>query len=122
VQVESNPKKFKLTNRTRLEERWIKGTHGTSVRLRDMVRAAYPIGKSERWSMVGYNELFVNLNSVDNGPSSGIDQNRAFIGINHKWNQHVNAEAGYLNQWLIKKDPVADHMNHVIMLTLNFNL
>lgn len=120
--IENKLKKITLVNRTRLEQRWLEGADRTSVRLRHMLRAAYPLGKNQKWSLVGSNELFVNLNSVEGGPQGGVDQNRVFLGLHRKFNKHVNAEAGYLNQYINAKDPIADRMNHVILLTVNFSL
>lgn len=120
--VDKKIKKIHLVNRTRLEQRWLEGADGTSVRFRHMLRAAYPLGKSQKWSIVGYDELFVNLNSPKGAPQGGMDQNRVFLGLNRKINKHVNAEAGYLNQFIYARDPIADRMNHVILLTVNFML
>lgn len=120
--ITNNIKKLTLVNRTRLEERFIERTDHTSVRLRHLLRAAYPIGRSKKWSIIGQNEFFVNLNSVIGGPQAGVDQNRAFVGFNRKINEHVNAETGYMNQYVNAKDPIANRMNHVIVLTLNFQL
>lgn len=122
LQLEGHLKKLRLTNRSRLEQRWIEGTDHTAVRFRNMTRAAYPLGKSQHWSLVGSDEFFVNLNTVENGPQGGFDQNRIFVGMNRKLNQHLNAEAGYLNDLVHHKGPTPERMNHIIVFTLNVTI
>ncbi len=118
--INSKLRRLELTNRTRLEERWIENTHGTSVRLRHLVKGLYPIRHSEKWYYAASNELFINLKGVDNGPKSGFDQNRLYVGIHRKLGKHMNAEAGYLNQYINAKDPLPNRMNHAIMFSLNY--
>lgn len=119
LQIDNRLKKLSLTNRTRLEERFIEGAGGTSLRGRHMLRGAYPLGNSGKWSLVASNEIFVNLNSPSHAPKSGLDQNRAFAGINRRINKHINMEAGYLNAYVNRAEPIANRMNHVIMFTVN---
>jgi len=85
-----------IMNRTRLEERFIEGAGGTSVRLRNMLRLTHPISPDKRWLVVGYHELFWNLNSTDAGPVSGFDQNRLFLGVSRQVNPELRVETGYL--------------------------
>jgi hypothetical protein len=85
-----------LTSRTRLEERFIHAAGGTSVRLRTMLRLQYPISADKRWALVGYDEIFWNLNSTPNGPDSGFDQNRLFAGVSRQVNPELRVETGYL--------------------------
>ncbi len=85
-----------FTNRTRLEERFIEGAGGTAVRLRSMFRLTHPICADKKWALVGYDEFFFNLNSTDNGPVSGFDQNRLFLGVSRQVNPQLRVETGYL--------------------------
>ncbi len=120
--IENKIKKLSLTNRTRLEERFIEDTNGASIRGRHLLRGSYPLGKAQKWSVVAYDEFFVNFNSVSNGPASGFDQNRSFAGINRKLNEHVNVEAGYMFNYVNRREPGLDRINHIILLTLNMNV
>ena len=86
---------IKIMSRTRLEQRWIKDVSGTAVRFRTLLRGQVPLGDQGRWSIVGQDEIFFNLNSPTNGPDSGLDQNRLFVGINRVMNEHLNVDAGY---------------------------
>ena len=68
----------KVLSRSRLEERFIDNTDGTAVRARTMLRGDFPLPDAPEWAIVVYDEIFVNLNAVGNGPDSGFDQNRFF--------------------------------------------
>lgn len=106
-----------LMSRTRFEQRWIQRTTGTAFRAREMIRLSIPMDASKRWSLVLYDELFVNLNSVSGGPQSGFDQNRAFIGINRVLSPHVNVDVGYQNLALNTDEPglIGRHL-HIILI------
>jgi hypothetical protein len=106
-----------LTNRTRVEERWIEKADGVSVRLRHMLRATYPLDEAERWSRAAYDELFVTLNEPSGGPRAGFDQNRGFFGVSRKLGGHVTVEAGYLNQFI---DSKPDVLRHIGVLALDY--
>ncbi|MGK0303033.1 MAG: hypothetical protein ACI89X_003920 [Planctomycetota bacterium] len=110
---------FALTNRTRLEERWIEHTDQTAFRLRHMLRGMQPIGDTGKWALVAYDEVFLNLNDVDNGPQEGFAQNRAFFGINRELTPRIHGEVGYLNQFL-RSDGKEDSMNHNGLLALYY--
>lgn len=110
---------FALTNRTRLEERWIEQTDQTAFRLRHMLRGMQPIGNTGKWALVAYDEVFLNLNDVDNGPQEGFAQNRAFFGFNRELTPSIHGEFGYLNQF-IRSDGKEDSMNHNGLLALYY--
>jgi hypothetical protein len=110
-----------LTHRTRFEERFIENTDSTSFRLRHLLRVTYPLGKQKKWYLASSDEVFFNMNSVGSGPNAGFDQNRAFVGIGRKLKQHLQVEAGYMNNFLNRQDPVADRLNHVIFLGIYAN-
>jgi hypothetical protein len=122
VLVENHFKHLDMTNRTRLEERFIEGAGNTAVRARHMLRLAYPLGSSEKWSLVGYEEAFVNLNDTRIGPQAGFDQSRTFFGLNRKINRHLNAEAGYMANYVNRHNPTPDKLNHVLLVGLNVQL
>jgi len=121
VLMKHQVKNISLTNRTRLEERFIQDAGGTAVRARHQLRLGYPVGKSKRWSLIAYNETFINLNSTDHGPKAGFDQIRFFGGVNRKLNRHMDAEAGYLTNYVNRRNS-PDRLNHVILFSLNFNI
>ena len=101
--------------RSRLEQRTVNISGDTAVRFRQLVRLAYPLAAA--WSLVGANELFLNLNSVDWGPAGGFDQNRVFVGVGYTFDATWRAEIGYMNQY-INRDQV--HDRDFDLLSLNF--
>lgn len=120
--VEGRLARLRWGSRTRLEERWIENTNSeTAVRLRTLLKGVYPLGKSEKWFLSAFDEFFVNLRGVPNGPQAGIDQNRAFIGLQRSLGKRASLEAGYMNQYVKTREPVPDRMNHIILINLNFD-
>ena len=124
---------FKFMSRTRMEERFIQNAGGTALRFRQMFKVSYPLPKAPEWSLVAYDEIFMNLNSVDtyrdasnggHGPGAGIDQNRFFLGMNKKFNQYFNVDIGYQNQMLNNrtKEGNANLINHILLIQFYFNL
>lgn len=125
---------FKFMSRTRMEERWIEHAAGTALRFRQMLKLSYPLPVAPDWALVVYDEIFINLNSVDTldearrgvskGPGAGIDQNRLFLGVNKSFNQYVNVDLGYQNQMLNSRTlhGNANLINHMLLLQFYINL
>lgn len=119
---------FNFLSRTRLEERWIEHADGTALRFRQMLRLAYPLPIAPDWALVGYDEIFINLNTVGvpsgKGPGAGIDQNRFFLGVNKSFNQYFNVDLGYQNQMLNNRNLPgnANLINHIFLLQFFINL
>jgi len=125
---------FKFMSRTRMEERWIDHASGTALRFRQMLKLSYPLPVAPDWALVTYDEIFINLNSVDTfdearrgaskGPGAGIDQNRFFLGVNKAFNQYFNVDLGYQNQMLNSRTlhGNANLINHILLLQFYINL
>lgn len=114
-------KKVTMVNRTRLEERFIEDARGAAIRGRHMLRLVLPLDADKNWSLVLYDEGFLNFNDVSRGPQAGIDQNRVFAGVNRRLGSQASLEAGYLNQY-INRQNAANKVNHALLVWLNFNL
>lgn len=97
--------------RFRLEERFIAALP-VALRLRLMGRISHPFWGTPL-SAVVWDELFINLNSVDTGPQGGFDRNRLFLGLGWGFHSLMSLEFGYLNQ-LVNRSPVA-LMDHVLV-------
>ena len=70
-----------------------------------------------------YDEIFVNLNAVGNGPDSGLDQNRFFLGMNHRFTDQFNMDLGYQMQALNNRSSgLINQINHIILLQFFINL
>lgn len=119
---DSTFKKFEIENRIRLEERFLQDIEGVNLRLRYKLKGSYPLDKKKRWKIVLFDEIFTNLNSHYGGPQAGLDQNRIYIGVNRKINEHFNIDTGYQLQHQHKKGPNNDILNHFILIHLNFIL
>ena len=113
----------KILSRTRLEERFIENTDGTAVRARTMLRGDFPLPDAPEWAIVVYDEIFLNVNTVGNGPASGFDQNRLFLGMNRQFTEHFNMDLGYQMQALNNNQPeLINQINHTILLQFFINL
>jgi hypothetical protein len=99
--------------RERLEERFLDGNSGVAVRLRQQFRYSHPIKPGSRFSVIGYDELFVHFNETT-AYKQGVDQNRLFGGIGDTINKTVRFELGYLNQYSPTHGVAAPRMNHVL--------
>lgn len=107
-------KRLSIINRTRLEQRFFNTTGGTGNRLRHMVKLN--LGLYRQLYLTTSNELFLNLNSVNNGPQRGVDQNRFFAGIGLKSYKGSRIEAGYQYQYVNRSDEFDDQGNHAILI------
>jgi hypothetical protein len=116
---------FKITSRTRLEERWIEHVDGTAVRFRTMLRGQYPLPMAPEWALVAADEIFVHLNTVGaRGPQAGFDQNRVFVGVNRTFSKYFNMDVGYQNQLLNSRTipNLANQMNHMVLIQFFINI
>lgn len=107
-----------ITSRTRLEQRFTRAPD-VSYRLRQLVRLAYPLDFAPGFMLVGWEELFLNINSTG-AITAGFDQNRAFLGVGYAFDEHLRTEVGYMNQY-IYRDTTEDLMTHVLSLGLFLN-
>jgi hypothetical protein len=119
---EDRYQRVSLINRTRFEQRSIEGAGGTSLRLRHFIRASLPLDSRGRWAAVAFNELFLNLNNTPNGPQSGFDQNRVYLGGAYNVDKHTRLELGYLASFINPPRNRPDRRFDVLMITVNYNL
>ena len=114
-----------ITHRFRLEQRFLGETATQqsvfSQRFRYFIRAVVPLNsKDAPFTNGAYlalaNEAFVNVQNKEKINNHFFDQNRAFVGIGHRFNKNVDVEAGYLNQYV--QQAKAYTINNVIQLTL----
>lgn len=103
----------------RLEERFLEGTDSVSIRDRLRVGIKHPLFKLKTWKWIVFDELWINLNDVQNGPSIGIDESWIFTGVEKTFNKHVSANFGYMLNYLNRD---IDQLQHAIRLHLNINL
>jgi Protein of unknown function (DUF2490) len=116
---------FKITSRTRLEERWIEHVDGTAVRFRTGLRVMYSLPMAQEWALVASDEVFVHLNTVGSrGPQAGFDRNRFFAGINRTFSKYFNMDVGYQNELVNSRSipNLANQMNHTILFQFFINI
>ena len=107
-----------FVNRTRLEDRRIEGTGGSSLRIRHQVRATYRLPRSS-WYALGQNELFYNLQAAPSGPREGFDQNRLLFGAGYRFSPAASLEGGY--QAVVSGRPAKRRIDTlVVSLVLTF--
>ena len=108
---------FRLSGRTRLEQRFLNTGDETGYRLRQFFRLTRPFEES-RWSATAWNEVFIALNDTDFGARAGYDQNRTFVGMNYKANARVRLEGGYLFNH-IRREAAPDAFNHNVSVSIS---
>lgn len=111
-----------LAHRFRFEQRFIDSADETAYRLRYFGRYVRPL---KAWhpslSLAINEEIFINLNDADNGPQSGFDQNRLFVGLNYRINHSLAYEFGYQNQIINVLSNSNNVMNHILFFGVQAN-
>ena len=114
---------FKLFSRSRLEERWIQNAIGTAVRARTMLRGDFPLTADPALALAAYDEIFVNLNTIRQGPEAGFEQNRFFLGLNYTISSNLNIDVGYQLQLInTPLSGLANQANHILLIQFFINL
>jgi hypothetical protein len=108
---------FTVTSRMRLEERQFSDLEGTSLRLRMMLKSNQKLGSSP-YSIVVSDEIFFTLNTIPDGPVTGIDRNRLFAGLGYSIDRSRTLEAGYRIEYINKTD-VDDEQRRQLVVQLN---
>ena len=108
--------------RSRLEQRFVSTGDDVGWRFRQFVKLGRPFRSEPRLSLVGYDEIFFNLNDTDWGASGGFDRNRLFIGLAWRFDAggRVVGELGYLNQF-VRNQGRPDGVNHLLAVNLLLN-
>jgi hypothetical protein len=109
-----------IVHRLRQEQRFIDDASSVSNRFRYLLRGSYKFCDCQDWGITGYNELFVNLNSVEQGPRAGFDRNRVFAGPFFEIGKS-RLEVGYIGEYG-KRFGNDERMIHALATayTLNF--
>lgn len=101
--------------RSRLEQRFLETGDDTGWRFRQFFRVWHTLPEYPRFSLVAWDEVFLNLNDTDYGARTGLDQNRVFAGFG--WTKtpdsKLRTEIGYMNQF-INASSGPDRSNHLV--------
>ena len=109
-----NGKGITLTGRTRLEQRFVEGTGSMGWRLRQQMRLTAPLAGKVRALL--WAEPFLAFNDTSWGQRSGFDRLRTCAGIVLPLTKNINAEPGYINQWVNRTG--RDRVDHIANLTV----
>jgi hypothetical protein len=112
---------FEIEHRFRQEQRFIQHAGKAANRSRYMLKGSLPLNADKDFGLTGYDELFVSLNSVDNGPRAGFDRNRVFVGP-YMVMKPLRLELGYLGEYGKRFVGSEERMIHAVALYafLNF--
>jgi hypothetical protein len=113
---------WKPSLRLRLEQRFLDGWDGASVRLRVMARGVRPLDEQGTWSITAWDEVMFTLDETTGGPARGLDQNRLFGGLLRKLNPRTGIEFGYMWQAVNQPAPLPFTHTHVVFVWLNLTL
>lgn len=121
-QLKTKIGKATLTNRLRLEQRFINMEEGGfSQRLRYQIRSQIPLEKVDSTFKKGLymalqDEVFVNVQHQERASNSFLDQNRSYISFGYRLSKKIDAELGY--QFVYSKDPNGNLRNNVLQLAI----
>lgn len=106
--------------RLRTEQRDIEGTKQIAHRVRLMARFQHDFDTTYGYTV--WDEFFLGLNAVPNGPRAGSDQNRIFVGPYIKFSNNVRFEPGYMRVDYPRGLSSDRLTNHVMSLNLFVDL
>ena len=113
--------RFTIQNRLRLEQIEKEEFVGSSWRIRHQLRVTTPVPKYRNWYLVASEEPFFYLNSAENGPRQGFNQNRIYFGVGRQINACTRLEVGYMHQYKNNRgDP--DLSNNLLLTSLTVDL
>lgn len=120
VMINHKLEKYNFSHRIRQEERIFPNNTGVAT-LRYLARVDHPMPyiKNDKWSLIAWDEIFVNENS-NSANQAGYAENRAFAGAGYKFNDNIALELGYMMQHLHR--PGDDGLNHWLFSNLVINL
>lgn len=96
-----------MSHRFRLEHRWVRGKNNSdehwgtpdySSRFRYRLTAQVPI--SEKFYAHLFNELWINMSSVNATRLGTLDRNWIYVGVGYRIQENVAVELAYLDQWI----------------------
>lgn len=120
IRFNNKLKNFSIDTRFRLEERFIDKESEIAVRNRNRIKITHPIGKSKNYVAFG-DEIFFNLNSVNDNLQAGLSENRWYFGVGRKINEYVNLEAGYQLSYVFRPQQ-EDFIRHIIRVETSIKL
>lgn len=129
--MNANTGRYAWNHRFRLEQRWQErlGTKGADSaqhvgwnytnRARYAARIVTSAGgggapKNGKPYLVLSDELFISFGRIVR--YNVFDQNRLFAGVGYQWSAKLRAEAGYLNQFVLRSNGTDAERNHTLFI------
>lgn len=112
--------RFRLTARSRLEERFIQSTVHMAWRYRQLFKTNIFVPRHPKYQGVITEEAFFHLNDFNLQSNQGFDQNRLFVGLGYKTSKNSTIEIGYLNQFIKRVNNPnysGDYLSFALLLT-----
>jgi hypothetical protein len=110
---------YKLTSRSRLEERKNSADSQIANRFREKIILKFPVTTLTEYYLVLAEEIFFQLNQPTWVVNRIFSQNRASIGLQIPINKSMSYEAGYLNQYQYGNP---NQMSNVLYVNLALNI
>lgn len=112
--------KWVPTLRLREDQRYLAEWGDASHRIRESFRMTRPLPGKPAWTLVVYEESFVNLDDTVRGPARGLDQVRLYSGIQHPITKDLAVEFGYMWQELRQLGARPHRRNHNALVQFQF--
>lgn len=110
---------WSISNRARLEERFLDDADRVVPRLRYSLRVTRPFHAESPWGIVLGSELFFHLRAFHRSlvlNPAGLDRNRVQAGISRRVNHAVTLESAYTLQAINSPSPLPNRREHVLQL------
>ncbi|WP_305909037.1 DUF2490 domain-containing protein [Methylomarinum sp. Ch1-1] len=90
---------FKLTSRTRMEDRINQSTGNEGYRARQLLQINHPLAFMNGLSAYAGEEVMFYMNKTDWG-KRGFTENRIFGGLSYQLTDHAGVDLGYMGQYV----------------------
>ena len=120
-QIENKIQRIEISNRVRFEQRFLdqSGDRFFAQRIRHYITAQIPLFTDPLFEKGTFltiqNELFLNVQGQDKLGTKLFDQNRSYLGLGYRFNDHVEMEAGYMFRYIIDE---TNTRNNIFQLSL----
>lgn len=108
----------KISNRVRLEGRYIRTFDGPIFRVRYKTGYTKPLGDNGRYLGLS-NEIFFHLNDEGRGPPDGFEQNRLGAAMGFRLGKHLRVETGYQWRYFVTREFYRN--DHLFLVNLFWN-
>jgi len=112
-------REISVSNRIRVDERWIEGVNGVVARFRYRLRTTHPLWSPD-WYGVISDEVLANMNDQGSGPPQGFEQNRLRFALGFRIKNRLRIESGYEYQYVQSRGG-ADTNTHTFLIEVSLD-